>query len=96
VLETFDDKWGACFPVIRQAWLNAWEYVTPILGFPPTSPRSRSRAKLAEASWWMLITTAPLLRQAPGPFDQGLWGNVLFPHKPHAIAQRSRPVVRGL
>jgi Transposase, Mutator family len=24
-LERFDDKWGARFPVITQAWLNAWE-----------------------------------------------------------------------
>jgi putative transposase len=34
-LETFDEKWGARFPVITQAWLNAWEYVTPFLAFPP-------------------------------------------------------------
>jgi putative transposase len=34
-LEAFDDKWGARFPVITQAWLNAWEYVTPFLSFPP-------------------------------------------------------------
>jgi putative transposase len=34
-LETFDDKWGTRFPVITQAWLNAWEYVTPFLAFPP-------------------------------------------------------------
>jgi putative transposase len=33
-LERFDEKWGARFPVIRQAWLNAWEYVTPFLAFP--------------------------------------------------------------
>jgi putative transposase len=33
-LEAFDDKWGARFPVITQAWLNAWEYVTPFLAFP--------------------------------------------------------------
>jgi putative transposase len=33
-LETFDDKWGTRFPVITQAWLNAWEYVTPFLAFP--------------------------------------------------------------
>ena len=31
-LEAFDDKWGARFPVITQAWLNAWEYVTPVSG----------------------------------------------------------------
>jgi putative transposase len=24
-LEAFDDKWGQRFPVITQAWLNAWE-----------------------------------------------------------------------
>jgi putative transposase len=34
-LEAFDDKWGARLPVITQAWLNAWEYVTPFLAFPP-------------------------------------------------------------
>jgi putative transposase len=34
-LEAFDDKWGTRFPVITQAWLNAWEYVTPFLAFPP-------------------------------------------------------------
>src|SRR6266536_871005 len=33
-LEDFDEKWGARFPVITQAWLNAWEYVTPFLAFP--------------------------------------------------------------
>jgi putative transposase len=34
-LETFDDTWGKRFPVITQAWLNAWEYVIPFLAFPP-------------------------------------------------------------
>jgi putative transposase len=34
-LEAFDEKWGERFPVITQAWLNAWEYVTPFLAFPP-------------------------------------------------------------
>jgi putative transposase len=34
-LEAFDDKWGKRFPVITQAWLNAWEYVIPFLAFPP-------------------------------------------------------------
>jgi putative transposase len=34
-LEAFDERWGARFPVITQAWLNAWEYVTPFLAFPP-------------------------------------------------------------
>ena len=33
-LETFDEKWGARFPVITQAWLNAWEHVIPFLAFP--------------------------------------------------------------
>ena len=33
-LEPFDEKWGARFPVITQAWLNAWEHVTPFLAFP--------------------------------------------------------------
>src|SRR6059058_1415147 len=34
-LEAFDNKWGQRFPVITRAWLNAWEYVTPFLAFPP-------------------------------------------------------------
>jgi putative transposase len=34
-LEAFDEKWGARFPVITQAWLEHWEYVTPFLAFPP-------------------------------------------------------------
>jgi putative transposase len=34
-LEAFDEKWGQRFPVITQAWLDAWEYVTPFLAFPP-------------------------------------------------------------
>ena len=33
-LEAFDDKWGQRFPVITQAWLNAWEHVIPFLAFP--------------------------------------------------------------
>jgi putative transposase len=33
-LEAFDEKWGQRFPVITQAWLNAWEYVIPFLAFP--------------------------------------------------------------
>jgi putative transposase len=34
-LEQFDEKWGKRFPVITQAWLDSWEYVTPFLAFPP-------------------------------------------------------------
>jgi putative transposase len=33
-LEAFDEKWGQRFPVITQAWLNAWEHVIPFLSFP--------------------------------------------------------------
>jgi putative transposase len=33
-LEVFDERWGSRFPVITQAWLNAWEHVTPFLAFP--------------------------------------------------------------
>jgi putative transposase len=33
-LERFDEKWGARFPVITKAWLDAWEHVTPFLAFP--------------------------------------------------------------
>jgi putative transposase len=34
-LEVFDEQWGARFPVITQAWQNAWEQVIPFLAFPP-------------------------------------------------------------
>ena len=34
-LDRFDEKWGQRFPVITQAWRDAWEYVTPFLAFPP-------------------------------------------------------------
>jgi len=34
-LERFDEKWGQRFPVITQAWLAAWEHVTPFLAFGP-------------------------------------------------------------
>jgi putative transposase len=33
-LERFDEQWGERFPVITQAWRNAWEQVTPFLAFP--------------------------------------------------------------
>jgi putative transposase len=33
-LERFDETWGQRFPVITQAWQNAWEQVTPFLAFP--------------------------------------------------------------
>jgi putative transposase len=33
-LDAFDEKWGQRFPVITQAWLDAWEYVIPFLAFP--------------------------------------------------------------
>jgi putative transposase len=34
-LERFDETWGQRFPVITQAWLDAWEHVIPFLAFPP-------------------------------------------------------------
>ena len=34
-LKRFDEQWGTRFPVITQAWPNAWEYVIPSLAFPP-------------------------------------------------------------
>jgi putative transposase len=37
-LERFDEKYGQRFPVITQAWPNAWEYVIPFLAFPPGGP----------------------------------------------------------
>jgi putative transposase len=34
-LHAFDEQWGKRFPVITQAWLNAWEQVIPFLTFGP-------------------------------------------------------------
>jgi len=34
-LEVFDEQWGQRFPVITQAWQNAWEQVIPFMAFPP-------------------------------------------------------------
>jgi putative transposase len=34
-LEVFDEQWGTRFPVITQAWQNAWEQVIPFMAFPP-------------------------------------------------------------
>src|SRR5207302_7365789 len=48
-LEAFDDKWGSRFPVITQAWLNAWAYVTPSLAFPPELRRVVYTTKAIEA-----------------------------------------------
>ena len=34
-LMAFEEKWGAKYPSISQAWLRAWEEVTPFFAFPP-------------------------------------------------------------
>jgi transposase-like protein len=44
-----DETWGARFPVITQAWRNAWEYVTPFLTFPPELLRVVYTTNAAEA-----------------------------------------------
>jgi putative transposase len=38
-LEAFHERWGQRFPVITQAWLNAWEQVIPFLAFGPAVRR---------------------------------------------------------
>src|SRR4051812_9132193 len=48
-LEAFDETWGSRFPVITQAWLNAWEYVTPFLAFPPEVRRVTYTTNAVEA-----------------------------------------------
>jgi putative transposase len=48
-LERFDEKWGKRFPVITQAWLDAWEYVIPFLGFPPEVRRVIDTTNAIEA-----------------------------------------------
>jgi putative transposase len=34
-LGEFEDKWGARYPAIGQAWRRAWEHVIPLFAFPP-------------------------------------------------------------
>src|SRR3954453_14028350 len=48
-LEAFDEQWGTRFPVITQAWLNAWEQVTPFMAFPPEVRRVVYRTNAIEA-----------------------------------------------
>src|SRR5947199_8561287 len=68
-LEVFDEKWGQRFPVITQAWLNAWEYVIPFLEFPPevrrvisaSDPGRRPQARLPRAA-----DCAPTMDAHPG------------------------------
>jgi putative transposase len=48
-LEAFDEKWGKRFPVITQAWLNAWEYMIPFLAFPPEVRRAIYTTNAIEA-----------------------------------------------
>lgn len=33
-LDTFDEKWGAKYPMIAQSWRDRWEYITPFLSLP--------------------------------------------------------------
>jgi putative transposase len=33
-LELFDEKWGAKYPMVAQAWRARWEYVIPFLSLP--------------------------------------------------------------
>lgn len=35
MLGEFEDKWGARYPAIGQAWRRAWEHVVPLFAFPP-------------------------------------------------------------
>jgi putative transposase len=65
-LERFDEKRGARFPVITQAWLNTWEHVIPFLAFPPEVRRViyttnaiealnrqlRKAIKMKGSRWW--------------------------------------------
>ncbi len=34
-LAGFEDRWGARYPAIGQAWRRAWEHVIPLFAFPP-------------------------------------------------------------
>ena len=61
-LEAFDEKWGQRFPVITQAWLNAWEYVTPFLAFPPEVRRviytTDENVKGGDGASWVVLGEA--------------------------------------
>jgi transposase-like protein len=48
-LERFDEKWGQRFPVITQAWVDAWEHVIPFLACPPDVRRVIYTTNASEA-----------------------------------------------
>jgi transposase-like protein len=48
-LEAFDQQWGARFPVITRAWLDAWQHVIPFLAFPAEVRRVISTTNAIEA-----------------------------------------------
>ena len=61
-LEAFDEKRGQRFPVITQAWLNAWEYVIPFLAFPPEVRRviyTTDESVKAEAEFQSCVRVVP-------------------------------------
>ncbi len=85
-LERFDEKWGQRFPVITQAWLNAWEYVTPFLAFPPEVRRATEHHKRDRSP------------QPPTPQsdqDQGHFPNEEAARKLIYLSRSSTPSQRG-
>jgi transposase-like protein len=49
-LERFDEKWGARFPVITQAWLDAWEYEASAVSGGHAGSGGQSPPRLSMAS----------------------------------------------
>jgi putative transposase len=48
-LDAFDAEWGERYPVITQAWRNAWEQVTPFMAFEPEVRRVIYTTNASEA-----------------------------------------------
>ncbi|HJY76465.1 MAG TPA: transposase, partial [Burkholderiales bacterium] len=106
-LEAFDDTWGSRFPVITQAWLNAWEHVTPFLAFPSEVRRVIYTTNAIEALDRQLrkaIKTKAGVRQfADAPRQkaarlrgkrEGRWGRVVPRRRPGRARARRSGVAR--
>jgi len=66
-LEAFEEKWGKQLPVIGQAWLNAWEHVTPFMAFEPDIRR--------------VIYTTNAIEALKPPATKGDQGKGQLPHR---------------
>ena len=74
----FDEKWGQRFPVITQAWLDAWEHVIPFLAFPEEVRRviytTDESVKVPAQFSWPWSCRSPVLVAEVGSCEVSLAG----------------------